>query len=88
MHKGPEFCQQDKAKEELSSDDKKDNGLQQNDSKNIRFKHKPNNVLDSLTVFQIANSLKKDTEIKGNETKIKSEKFAPNVNKNIGKKKK
>ena len=43
MHKGPGFYQQDKAKEKLDSDDKKneDNALQKSDNKNIRFKHKP-----------------------------------------------
>ena len=85
MDKDPGFYQQDKAKEELASDDKKDenNGLQQSDNKNIRFEHEPNNFLDHLM-----NSLEKDTEIKENKTKIKSEKFAPDADKDIGKKKK
>ena len=69
MHKGPGFYQQDKAKEKLDSDDKKneDNALQKSDNKNIRFKHKPNKDLDHLV-----NSSEKDTEIKENETKVKS----------------
>ena len=81
MDKDPGFYQQDKAKEELASDDKKDenNGLQQSDNKNIRFEHEPNNFLDHLM-----NSLEKDTEIKENKTKIKSEKFAPDADKDIG----
>ena len=70
----PGFYQQDKAEEKLGSDGKKDedNGLQKSDNKNIRFKNKPNKDLDHLV-----NSLEKDTETKENETKIKSEKFAP-----------
>ena len=69
MDKDPGFYQQDKAKEELASDDKKDenNGLQQSDNKNIRFEHEPNNVLDHLV-----NSLEKDPEVKENKTKINS----------------
>ena len=85
MNKGPGFYQQDKAKEKLGSDGNKDedNGLQKSDNKNITFKHKPNNDLDHLV-----SSLEKDTEIKENETKTKSEKFVPDADTNIGKKKK
>ena len=86
MDKGPGFYQQDKAKEKLgASDDKKDedNGLQKSDNKKITFKDKSNKDLDHLV-----NSLEKDTEIKENETKIRSEKFVPDGDTSFGKKKK
>lgn len=67
-----------------ASDDKKndDNALQKSDNKKITFKDKSNKDLDHLV-----NSLEKDTEIKENETKIKSEKFVPDGDTSIGKKK-
>ena len=81
MHKGPGFYRQEKAKEKLCSDDKKDedNGLQITRISDLNI----NKDLDHLV-----NSLEKDTKIKRNETKIKSEKFAPDTDTNIGKKKK
>ena len=85
MRKGPGFYQQDKPKQKPRSDYKKDedNALHKSDNKNLRLKYKPNKDLDHLL-----NSLEKDTEIKGNETKIISAKFAPDADKNIGKKEK
>ena len=85
MHKGPGFYQQDKAKEKLGCDDKKDgdNDLRKNGNTNITFKHKPNKDLDHLV-----SSLEKDTEMKENKTKTKSEKFVHDADKKIGRKKK